>query len=511
MTALLKRGWTLAETLVDRANPLLVRHVRQELRNRGFIGVFVLLLLVAVLASLLMAGTADHRGEGVNGRLLFGLLGVALSFALWVAQPIGAYRAMTRERDDDTWDLIDLTGMRPGLILRGILQATLVQGTLYTAAIAPFMLMAYLLRGLDILTAVLITLGIVLVGVSLSAFAIFWGCLGPNKASRSTLFVLLILGLMVLWFSSWFWIIGLASGELSSLMTIDPTQAWTLLGLWFNGWAASLLLLLVLAGSLLTFRAGNRSTAPRLVWWGIAFNGLIWIFALSAAFGGSGWWFGKACLISGVLLTAWTLPLGLFAATEDRSLTPRQARWLREGGPVARFGGWFLGPGESRGNVCFLLMALLAVTLATIGGVLEDEVEVPRAAGVLLAYLAAYLGLAQVLAAGPLRGVIAAPMAKRVACFGLMVTLIMVQLMVNLVVDGGVVPLNVLSPIWGTIFAAGEIRGLSETSRLLHVAGMVVLLGTGLVVLVVSVVTGLTRPTTVRVRAQAGDHNPRGG
>jgi hypothetical protein len=509
MTALLQRCLVLGEAVVDLANPLLVRHVRQELRNRGFIGVFMLLLLAAVLASLFMAGSADARGEGEAGRWLFGLLGVTLSFALWVAQPISAFRAMMRERDEDTWDLIDLTGMSPGQILRGVLLATLVQGTLYTAAIAPFMVMAYLLRGLDLLTVLLITLGLVLLGALISTFAIFWGCLGPNKATRAVLFVLLILMLMIGWFSSWGIIIWLARGELAAAFASDPVEAWIVLAMWVNAWLAAMALLLVLAATLLTFRAGNRSTVPRLVWLGIAVNATLWVLAATIAFDGLDR-LDDVLVGIGIMLTLWALPLGLFAATEDRELSPRQARWITEASPARSLVSWFLGPGSARGTLCFLLLAGVAIAWAGIGSLIEDQREGLLLCLVLIGHLGFYLGATRIVGNTLLAGYLDTSAARRVFCLALMIVFSVAQLMVQLIVDHGFLPLNVLSPIWAAIFVSGEFNLDSGALESATAFGVVVVSGSGFALLLIQAIRGLPI-RTVRVHARADDRNPRGG
>lgn len=509
MIALLKRGAVLGQTLVDKANPLLVRHVRQELRNRGFIGIFMLLLLAAVLASLFMAGTAVERSEGEAGRWLFGLLGGCLTFALWVAQPIGAFRAMMRERDDDTWDLIDLTGMRPGGILRGILQATLVQGALYTAAIAPFMLMAYLLRGLDILTVALTTLWLILIGVLLTAFAIFWGCLGPNKATRAVLFVLLILMLMVGWLVGWIPLAGLTAGHLD-WFEMNDVESWVALGFWLNAWVAALVLLLVLSATLLTFRAGNRSTTLRVTWLAITVNGMIWALATGPmAFGSN--WVSDMLLAIGIGLTVLAIPMGMFAGTEDHALSPRQLRWLRRDALVPFLFGWFLGPGEARGTLCFLLMAVAAVPFLLVAVMINDrEVEAMRVCLVLLGHCCFYLALTQLLARGWFAAVLDTPASKRVMFLALMIAASVLQLMVNLVVDDGFPPLNVLSPPWSAVFAAGEIR-MGSLEQGINAVGMVLLSAAGVAMLLISMARSMGTTEVARVHARDDDRNPRGG
>ena len=122
-------------------------------------------------------------------------------------QAMTTFQAVIRERNEDTWDLLDLTGMGPRQVLRGLLLANLVQSQLYTAALAPFLVMAYLLRGIDLLTIAFALVVVPLAGVAASTLAVFLASIGNSKAARAFFGGLLGLGLVGMWltsFAAWF-------------------------------------------------------------------------------------------------------------------------------------------------------------------------------------------------------------------------------------------------------------------------------------------------------------------
>ncbi|NVJ15750.1 ABC transporter permease [Myxococcus sp. AM010] len=140
----------------DRLNPLVVKELRQGLRTRVFWVCFGLMLL-ACLAVALVAyvetreGASSRRGQGYFFAF-FICLGVAHFFVI----PYSAYRSLAREREDETWVLLVLTGLGPRRILRGKVASFLVQAALYASAAGPFLLFSYFLNGIALPTILVV-------------------------------------------------------------------------------------------------------------------------------------------------------------------------------------------------------------------------------------------------------------------------------------------------------------------------------------------------------------------
>ena len=97
--------------------------------------------------------------------------------------PYSAYRSLAREREDETWVLLILTGLGPRRILRGKVASFLVQAGLYASAVGPFLLFSYYLNGIDLPT-ILLVLGL---GVSLArSSSPWWGCARPRSPTGAS-------------------------------------------------------------------------------------------------------------------------------------------------------------------------------------------------------------------------------------------------------------------------------------------------------------------------------------
>jgi len=149
----------------DRVNPLVVLELRRGLRARTFSAAFVLLLAGGAITALIAYASYDGRGGRVGSRSFFALY-IGLAAMAFFVLPYGAFRSLSREREENTWPLLVLTGLGPRRILAGKVGSTLLQALLYASALAPFLLFSYLLQGVDLVTVAL------LIGVS-AAFQIF--------------------------------------------------------------------------------------------------------------------------------------------------------------------------------------------------------------------------------------------------------------------------------------------------------------------------------------------------
>ncbi len=453
---------------------MLVRCVRQELRSRAFVGSFSVLLVVSLLSACSVAWwtlTGNAVGNEQSGRALFGVLACAWSCAVVVIQGTGTFRAVSQERNDDTWDLVDLTGMGPRRIVLGLMHANLVQGILFTAPIAPFMVMAYMLRGLDLLTILFALVVVPFFAVASSALAVLTASLSQQKASRATLGGLLgivLLGFWLMSFSLWF---GLGSGidyYLSQLRRGDG-ETWLLTGFVFNLWVVAVVFMLVLSGALLSHPAANRSTGPRLM------SAIVWANALAWACGTIVWLIVGAgsvanaereCAgVAGVftmLAMWWVMLVSLFAVTEDFTLSPRQARAIQDPKPMKRALMVVFGPGATRGRLWYLLFAGLTMAAGMVGVALFDHKDVTMfvlAAWYSLCYWSILLLVTDALYRGPFSSVFDTPAMRRVCVVLSLLVWGLAPILVGMFLD----PVDfsdtvacLVSPFTGTAYLANE-------------------------------------------------------
>ena len=142
----------------DRLNPLVVKEVRQGLRTRVFWVCFSLLLLACLVLSLTAYANTQGSSYAREGRTYFFSFFVCLGVVHFGVIPFNAYRSLAREREDETWVLLLLTGLGPRRILRGKVASFLVQAALYASAVGPFLLFSYFLNGIDLPTILVVLL-----------------------------------------------------------------------------------------------------------------------------------------------------------------------------------------------------------------------------------------------------------------------------------------------------------------------------------------------------------------
>lgn len=455
----------LVTRTADRANPVLVRYVRQQLRSRGFLLLFTLMLVAAAIFSMVFGGEAAHESiEGAAALRVFGVLVGTWTFAVWVFEPLSAFRAITMERDDSTWDLIRLTGVRPNTLIRGMLQASLVQNILHAAAIAPFLVMAYLLRGIDLMFLVCVLGFIPIAGMAASAGAIFAGCLGVTKATRAVLGVALALCCVVIWIASiGFW----TEPDAYRAWKFAWNEAHIVIPLILNLMMAWLVLMTVLSAAMIKPVASNRSTTPRLTVFLLLLNMLAWfVFSEPDRL-------HKTLPVFCVLGVLGTLGMGMFAVTEDYALSPRQARWIRG----ARW--WQLpdifGPGGARGRIAFVVLGLIVLAIGATPIISEDRRWIRRGHPLLVAWItwcygALVLFVGDALARGPLKRRAPSARHRRAAVMLLLVGLTLLATIAGVMTKRGDNMLTLLSPIPG-------VWAVTESSRYRDAVGVLSVLG----------------------------------
>ena len=507
--------WSLRVS--DALNPMLVRCVRQDLRSKVFVGVFSLLLLISASAALIFASQAGASADNdaPYGKYLFITLGWCWSFALIVVQASATHRLVAQERNDDTWDLVELTGLPPQRIVRGLLAASLTQSALYTAAMAPFLVMAYLLRGLDLLTIVAALILVPMMGVLAASISLFLACSAPSKKARIAGGGLVGLVMLIGWISTSVWQFNAFDSGLGrvvhDLVDLDA-DAWTGAGITLTAWGTILWLCLVFAATLLTHRAGDRSSRPRLavaVVWGLVLAWMAGIMLLSGQTDSQRASLLVAVGFAGVILT---LVSGFFTLTEDYALTPRQAQAIAGAHGWRRRAAVLLGPGAARGRWYTLALAFSAIALLGATFLHGDVLGYNDHHAVMLAWCTLGYGLLVLVVGDALaRHVVGrwctAPLHRRLTILAVMSAWSILPGLAALLVpeDGhAYAVLRMLTPGWGVYHHAVE-----DTSDGFAGFGGVLMVLPLIMFAVLALQARRMTVVTRRVVAEAGDRNAR--
>lgn len=310
------------DRISDRLNPILVKETRQALKSRQFSITFMLLLVVAWLisaAGALWAGPAIEFGTA--GRAFFVFYYFVLAFAIFLIVPFSAFRSMLNERDHDTYELLSISTLSPGQIVRGKLSSSVIQILIYYSAIAPFIAFTSLLQGFDLPLVTFMLTGAFLWATCTSMIALMLSTLSRHRQWQA----FNTIGMLVLLVWQLFGAMGLGTVMMSEPIPFESEEFWWGVGCTLTGVLTYFLLFQQISISRLTFESDNRSSGIRAIC--TAQFVLAWIGLLAVAL-----YFGWSYVEDeayGSLIAAGSIHcfvVGLFASTETEFLSRRIRR-----------------------------------------------------------------------------------------------------------------------------------------------------------------------------------------
>ncbi len=356
--------WNIAQRFSDRSNPIVVKEVRQAVKSKAYIGLYLILLFICVVISLFACGSYLRSGVGsAIGNEVFGAFLVCLWITGFVLMPMGAFNSLAKERTEHTFELLNISGLGPGKIVRGKLGAAVVQLGLIYSAFVPFMAFTYFLRGIDlpmmiffIVSSFLISVFFIMLALTASAIAATKRAFGLMRAGF--FFVLIILCFNILGGGISFISFGggiFGRGGWSELLQAALATA-IILGSYF-------VILYLLAVSRLTFLADNRSTLLKIAFTlqSLLFAGLFLYLVIET--GDEEYW-----IVFGLIMAIQWAIVATFVTTEPEEISRRVAKTV----PKRRIWRWLFGyfwPGCSLGwaymsvNLVLLLVIYFGIPL----------------------------------------------------------------------------------------------------------------------------------------------------
>lgn len=329
----------------DRISPMLVKELRQGLRAKTFVIVFLALqaLLAVVLLSAIGASSAESSGQRVSSIIFF-----FFSLAVLIVQPLRGIGALHNEIKGNTIDLMVLTRLGAWRIVLGKWVSIVSQSALLLTAIAPYLILRYFFGRMN-LFAELNLLILIFIGSALFT-AVTVGLSAINS--------ILIRGLLPLIFAIYLGggIIAVVDSEFDDLIDFCSLQengtGWALLGglvaAGYFGWSA-----LALGASMIAPMAENHSSIRRLITLIV-----VGLFALIASAGN----FPREAL--GPILLMFCAPAIAISLTEPLQLLPPICRPFLRFGSLGKLAGRFFYPGWPSGVLfCGLLIALGTIVI----------------------------------------------------------------------------------------------------------------------------------------------------
>ena len=384
----------------DRLNPILVKETRQSLKSWQFTLTFVLLLVtcwVVTIGGVAWVGPSIYYAAAGGSMLL--AYYVLLAGLLIVFVPYSAFRSLTAEREDNTYELLSITTLRSRQIISGKLGSAVAQMLVYFSAITPCLAFTYLLRGVDLPTIVLLLVYTFLVSLALSLLGLVFGALQVQKFGQAFLAVGFV-GLLLMFLV---WTIQAAFMMITTgYVVVSSSEFWIANLAIATAYVTTFALVYYAAAALISFPSENRSTPLRLMmvvqqtaWIGwiayLAFaDNLDEVMVTGAAVAGGAYWYLMGSMLTG-----------------ER---PEMSRRARRDLPQSLWGRalfTWLFPGPASGYM-FVVANLTAIAFMYVATLFSLAALIPTAGNSLWtelfalvilgwSYLVAYLGLGRLL------------------------------------------------------------------------------------------------------------------
>lgn len=328
----------------DRISPMLVKELRQGMRAKTFIAVF-LSLQIFLGVMLFSAGAASSSDQ--VGSIISGIIFTFFSIAVMIVQPLRGTSALAAEIKGNTIDMMVLTRLSAWRIVFGKWVAIVGQSALLFATIIPYLILRYFFGGMNLFGEMVFIILLFLTSMALTAVTV--GLSGCHSVIIRSLVPIFGLPMLLWTFGALFLFRGFrGSGEFMDMFTLDSSESrW--------GVAAYIAAITYLGGSMLSLGASliapaaeNHSIVRRLV----ALVALLALVPLGI--------FGQIDegLIA-LLITVICIPAIIIALTESAPLVQTVCKPFVKRGMAGKALGWLLYPCWPSGVLYAILIGLL--------------------------------------------------------------------------------------------------------------------------------------------------------
>ncbi|MDR1052813.1 MAG: hypothetical protein LBL39_01440 [Planctomycetaceae bacterium] len=172
----------MTQTFSNIINPLLIKELRQFVRNRFIIALINIYVLAIVVACLLVFAESGMRSDGdvVGKDLFFALANIIFGVGVLAVVLRTVWSTSTEKVNED---LMFYSSMRPSTIVLGKVISGVLLTLILMSVTMPFVTLAYLSRGIDLTNIFAVLIWIFLVIQVLNCFAIFASALNRIKYS----------------------------------------------------------------------------------------------------------------------------------------------------------------------------------------------------------------------------------------------------------------------------------------------------------------------------------------
>jgi hypothetical protein len=341
------------EDFSDRLSPMLVKELRQGLRTKAFIGVFLTLQIVLGII-LLGAGTTSSSDQA--GSTISNIIFIFFAVAVIGIQPMRGMGALSSEIKGNTIDMMVLTRLSAWRIVSGKWSAIVSQSALILITIIPYLILRYFFGGMNLVGEIVLLFLIFITSATLTAITV------GLSASSSVILrsILPMLGipigayaiLMLIIFSRMGGGMG-GSGSMVDFCSLDSTESRISIALYITACLYYSFFLLSIGTSLIAPYAENYSTLRRIIAFIVtivaAVIGVIYVNEM------------EAMIAAYFLIFA---PIFTISLTEFGVLVPPVVRKFDQYGFIGKLLGVFLLPTWATGVFfCYLLSFVACVSM----------------------------------------------------------------------------------------------------------------------------------------------------
>ncbi len=382
----------LTIAVADRLNPILIKETRESLKSRQFLITFFLLLALTLLWTCLgIIFNAPEVYYLPTGASLLSGYYFLLAVPIFGLVPLIALRSLSGEIDNDTFELMSITELASGQIVRGKFASAVLQMVLYLAAVVPSLAFSYLLRGVSLTEIAMVLIAVFMAGLVLTSIALMMAPLVSGYLGQS----LAIVGLITIILFVQATLAGMCLSGIVGTGVASTREGWLLTLIISINLLVFVKVFLSAAAAGIAPVSENRSTSLR--YWTLVQQSLwiVTIVSLSIYYDE----FEPINFGSFILATYW-LVIGTIALTESTEISPRVRREL----PSTILGRAFfsaLMPGPSSGYLFAVCSGSVAIVgfgwFGTLFGTKHSGTEPVLFSLVMIGYLMTYLGLVRLL------------------------------------------------------------------------------------------------------------------
>ncbi len=330
----------------DRLSPMLVKELRQGLRAKTFIMVF--LSLQVILSIMLLSASASSASEQA-GSVVSNMIFIFFAIAVLVVQPMRGVAALASEIKSNTIDMMVLTRLSAWRIVYGKWVAIISQSALILVTIIPYLILRYFFGGMN-LVGEIVFLGLIFL-TSMALTAVTVGLSGSASAIIRALIPLF--GIPLLFISMIGFTFGRGSNNIIEVCSLDTIESVVgillyVISILYLGWSA-----LSLGASLIAPAAENHSTIRRCITL-VLLIGLIPVVLYSSI----------EQEIIAMLSLILVIPALVTALTETTLLLPVQRLQFIKIKLLRNVGGLFLQPGLAGGIIFSALLIAMVLGIA---------------------------------------------------------------------------------------------------------------------------------------------------